>query len=199
MHSVKGKTVRAVDAAVVAEWAARYRDVALDLGAGDGRFVRSLARTCPERGVIGVDTCQANLKDSSRTAPANALFVVADALNLPDELDGLVTHLTINFPWGSLLRGLLAGHDGLLAGLRDVGRAHVSLDVVLNAGALSEAGWPLDDGAGQIAAVLKRNGFAVRPVSVIGSDDLRGHPTTWAKRLAFGRDPRAIQINARLT
>lgn len=197
MHSVNGKVVRDVDAAAVAAWAARYRDVVLDLGTGDGRFVRDLARASPAAAAIGLDTCRANLRHTSRAAPANALFVVADALNAPVELGRLATRVTINFPWGSLLTGLLDGHDALLAGLHAVGRPRAALDIRLNAGALSEAGWSLDDGAAQVVAVLRRSGFAVRPVRVMGRDDLRGHPTTWAKRLAFGRDPRALHVTAR--
>ncbi|MGH2531517.1 MAG: class I SAM-dependent methyltransferase [Thermomicrobiales bacterium] len=198
MHSVNGKTLRALDAAAVANWAAPYRAMSLDLGTGDGRFVRHLAQTYPAHAAIGLDTCQSNLRTASRTAPANALFVVANALNVPSELHGLASRVTINFPWGSLLHGLLAGDDGLLAGLRAVGRGGASLEVNLNAGALDEAGWPLDDGARQVAAVLKRSDFAVRPPRAMERDDLRGYPTTWAKKLAFGRDPRAIQISASL-
>ena len=40
-------------------------------------------------------------------ALANARFVVAAAEALPPELDGLVGELTVHFPCGSLLRGLL--------------------------------------------------------------------------------------------
>jgi hypothetical protein len=30
----------------------------------------------------------------------------------------------------------------------------------------------------------------------MGPEQLRACPTTWAKRLAFGRDPRAIAVDA---
>jgi 16S rRNA (adenine(1408)-N(1))-methyltransferase len=196
MHSVKGKHAREVDAATVAAWAARYGEVVVDLGTGDGRFVRHLARRCPQRAVIGVDTCRENLRDSSRTAPENALFVVADALALPGELHRLATGVTVNFPWGSLLRGLLDGHAGLLDGLRAVGRSGAALEVRLNAGALTDAGSDLESGGERVAAVLRKAGFAVGPIRALGPDQLRDCPTTWAKRLAFGRDPRAIQIGA---
>jgi 16S rRNA (adenine(1408)-N(1))-methyltransferase len=146
--------------------------------------------------VIGVDTCRDNMRVGSRTAPENALFLVADALALPGELQRLATSVTVNFPWGSLLRGLLDGHPGLLAGLRAVGRAGLSLEVRLNAGALADAGWTIESGGAHLAIILRRAGFAVRAPAIMTPAQLRAYPTTWAKRLAFGRDPRAIQFDA---
>ena len=45
---------------------------------------------------------------ASRGGPPNALFVVAAAERVPEELHGVADELTILFPWGSLLRGVLA-------------------------------------------------------------------------------------------
>ncbi|HEY7034782.1 MAG TPA: methyltransferase domain-containing protein [Thermomicrobiales bacterium] len=196
MQVVEGRRVVGTDPAAVAAWAAKYESVIVDLGTGDGRFVGRLARHCPAWAVIGVDTCGANLREVSRAAPENALFVVADALALPHGLHGLATGVSINFPWGSLLRGLLDGETTLLDGLRAVGRPGCSLTVRLNGGALSEAGWSIEAGGERVAAVLRSAGFAVGPVETMGPEQLRACPTTWAKRLAFGRDPRAIAVDA---
>jgi len=198
MQIVKGKDVVGVEPAAVAAWAARYGEVIVDLGTGDGRFVEYLARRCAVRAVIGVDTCHENLRKSSRAAPENALFVLADALALPDGLHGLATGVTVNFPWGSLLRGLLDGHAGLLSGLCAVGRPGLALTIRLNGGALVEAGSTIQAGAGRAARVLRGAGFVVGPVEMMGAAQLRGCPTTWARRLAFGRDPRAFQVCAML-
>jgi hypothetical protein len=35
----------------------------------------------------------------------------------------------------------------------------------------------------------------MRPQVTLTARDLKACPTTWAKRLAFGRDPRAIHLN----
>ena len=195
MRTVNGKHVRQMDAAEVAAWAADQRETIVDLGAGDGRFVRHLARQ-PGVGAIGVDLCEANLRIASRAAGGNALFVVADALALPGELSRVATRVTVNFPWGSLLRGLLSGHPGLLAGLGAIGRGGTSLEIRLNAGALAEAGWTLEAGSERVAAVLRDAGIYVGATRILGPADLRRWPTTWAKRLAFGRDPRASRVES---
>ena len=197
MRIVDGKHGRQMDAAEVAAWAAGHRETIVDLGAGDGRFVRHLTRK-PGVGAIGVDLCEANLRAASRAVGGNALFVVADALALPGELSWVATRVTVNFPWGSLLRGLLSGHPGLLAGLGAVARGGTSLEIRLNAGALAEAGWTLEAGSERVAEVLRDAGIDVGATRILGPADLRRWPTTWAKRLAFGRDPRASRIEATL-
>src|SRR5687768_1618644 len=76
MRIINGKQSRLVDAATSAAWAGAYPDITIDLGAGDGRFVRHFAERHPERGAIALDLCEANLRTASRKAPGNALFVV---------------------------------------------------------------------------------------------------------------------------
>jgi 16S rRNA (adenine(1408)-N(1))-methyltransferase len=198
MRNVNGKKTRQLDAAEVAVWAETYPNITIDLGTGDGRFVRQFAERYPERGAIALDLCETNLRPASRNAPGNALFVVADALALPGELDGLARRVTVNFPWGSLLRALVQGDQELLAGLAAIASGHTTLEMVLNAGALAEVGWPLEPGAERIAAALRQIGAAVGEPRLVGPAELCGYPTTWAKRLAFGRDPRAIRIEASL-
>jgi 16S rRNA (adenine(1408)-N(1))-methyltransferase len=195
---ISGKTTSAMTAPELAAWAAPYQATLLDLGTGDGRFVQHLARGHPELAVIGVDLNAANLRRASRTATGNALFAVADALALPDALTGTATRVTINFPWGSLLHGLLAGDPALIAGLRRVASGAATLDIRVNAGALAEAGVTVEDGSRRLTAVLRESGCSVRDARLLGATDLRCWPTTWAKRLAFGQDPRAIQISAAL-
>ena len=46
--------------------------------------------------------------------------MVAAAEALPPELDGLAGLVTVHFPWGSLLRGLLAADPAVLGGLARV-------------------------------------------------------------------------------
>ena len=87
----------------------RTRDVAIDLGTGDGRFALAAAATDP-RGL------------------ANALFVVAAAEALPPELDGLAD-----------LAGASAGHGLAVTGARpatpaDVAASHSTWGKRLGAG-----------------------------------------------------------------
>ena len=114
MESIQGKYAARIDAPALLGRLADYQEVLLDIGTGDGRFVRHMAAACPARFAIGVDACRENLRAHSRAAPANALYLIAEARALPHALDGQATAITINFPWGSLLGGLLASEPALL-------------------------------------------------------------------------------------
>ncbi len=198
MRVVDGKHTRHLSQGDVATWNSAFAGTTVDLGAGDGRFIAQATRTDRAHGGIGVDLCEASLRAGSRRASGNALFVVADALTLPEELQGVATCVTINFPWGSLLRGLLGGHQGLISGFTAIGRDETALQVVLNAGALGEAGWSLETGTERVRAVLRDAGVCIHATTPLGHKELRRRSTTWAKRLAFGRDPRAMQIDGAL-
>jgi 16S rRNA (adenine(1408)-N(1))-methyltransferase len=192
MEIIRGKHASFMDASALGERLARYQTVHIDIGTGDGRLVQHIAQTSPHCFVIGIDACRENLHEVSRRVPENALFVIANAQTLPSELYGLASQITINFPWGSLLEGLLANNSSLLAGLDSIARPDARPEVRLNAGALAEAGWSLVEGAARIREVLAVNGFKVQRPIAMTAHELSAYPTTWAKRLAFGRDPRAV-------
>jgi 16S rRNA (adenine(1408)-N(1))-methyltransferase len=194
MEIIRGKHASFMDALEFAERWAGYDAIHIDLGTGDGRYVRHVAQTCPHCFVVGIDACRENLHAVSRRAPANTVFVIANAQAPPPELHGLAAQVTINFPWGSLLEGLLANDTALLAGLVRVSRPNARLEVRLNGGSLAEAGWSLEDGARRVREVLAANGFDMQPPLALASRELRSCPTTWAKRLAYGRDPRAVYL-----
>jgi len=192
MESIRGKRCVRVDAASLARKIAEYPTVLIDLGTGDGRFVLNAAVTGPGTLAIGVDLCAANLRHISRRAPANALYLLESAYTLPSELQGVATHVAINFPWGELLTGLLAGDGRLPAAVAALCRPSARLEVRLNGGALTTAGMTLQDAASTVRCNLRIAGFEVARPQLLEARDLRACPTTWAHRLAFGRDPCAL-------
>ncbi len=194
MESIQGKRAVRIDAPALRERLAGYQEVLLDIGAGDGRFVRQMAAEYPARFAIGVDACRENLRANSRVAQVNALYLIADARALPCALNQRATHITINFPWGSLLSGLLASEAMLLERITAVALPGALLDLRLNAGALAEVSWELEDGGEQICQALHAAGFCVRPAQALGPQELRACPTTWARRLAYGRDPHGLYV-----
>jgi len=195
METIWGHRSLNLDLTGLAKRLKNYNRVMLDLGTGDGRYVQYLADNFPDAYVIGVDACRENLHEHSRTKLPNALFVIANAQELPRELNGLVSHITINFPWGSLLKSLLDGDSKLLCGLKTTACTRAGLTVRLNGGALAEQGWSLEAGAEQIYDNLIQIGWCLKSPVLMKAEALREFPTTWAKRLAFGRDPRAIQLS----
>ena len=196
MEIIRGKASLDLDLTELKERLTTYNRITLDLGTGDGKFAFCHAGKFPNHFVIGVDSCRENLREYSRAKLPNLLYIIASAQNLPQELNGLVSHVTINFPWGSLLESLLNGDSRLLCGLESVASPCASVDVRLNSGALAEQGWSLEAGAERIHDNLLYSGWKIDPPITMNADSLRNFPSTWAKRLAFGRDPRAIYLSA---
>ena len=194
METIRGRQSREMNAIELEEILAGYENISLDLGTGDGRFVGKSVEQNKQTFFIGIDSCRENLRVYSRKSLPNALFVIANVQSLPRELSGLVSHVSINFPWGSLLESLLAGDSCLLNGLLRVTRPCATMDIHLNADALASAGYELETGANQIECVLNESGWRIKSRSRLNADHLRQIPTSWAKRLAFGRDPRAIRL-----
>ena len=104
METIRGKTSLDLDLNGFTTRLTNYNRVILDLGTGDGKFAFHYARAFPRHFVIGVDACRENLREHSRAKLPNALFIIASAQDLPNKLNGLVSHITINFPWAVCLK-----------------------------------------------------------------------------------------------
>jgi len=196
METIRGRKSLELDFNGLKERLAGYNRITLDLGTGDGRYVRTLAEEHPDWFIIGVDSCRENLHEHSQAKLQNMLFVIASAQELPKELKGLVSQITINFPWGSLLESLLTDDSRLMNGLESISRSTTSVDLRLNGGALAEAETTLETGADKIYNNLLQAGWQINAPTLMNASALRTFPTTWAKRLAFGRDPRAMAMTS---
>ena len=199
METIRGRMSHCLDVDGFRERLEIYPRVILDLGTGDGHYVHFLAERNPGCFIIGVDACRENLLERSRRPLPNALFVIANAQELPHELSGSIAHITINFPWGSLLKSLLEGNTKVMDGLSSIAKQNAQIEILLNSGALIEAGTDLDDGTRRIREGLIQYGWNIKHPKPLDNWALRNIPTTWAKRLAYGRDPRAIALCGKLT
>ena len=195
METIRGRRSHYLDSNGLTEHIQGYNNILLDLGTGDGRYVACMAERHQQSFFIGVDACRENLRTNSQRRLTNALFVIANVQVLPCELNGLASHVSINFPWGSLLGSLLNADWSLLNGLNAITRPIAGLDIHLNADALATANSELETGAKQIQSILNEAGWKTKRYNYMYASALRSFSTTWAKRLAFGRDPRAIHLS----
>jgi len=121
------------------------------------------------------------MRRASRHAPANAIFVVATADALPAELGGAVSELSVHFPWGSLLKGLVAPSPEVLEGIARTLRPGGTLTALLS---LTErdGGTPLGEGS------LDRQAYGCRGLRVVEwrpatTKEIIDSDSSWAKRL----------------
>jgi 16S rRNA (adenine(1408)-N(1))-methyltransferase len=163
--------------------------------------VLAAAAAEPDRLVVGVDASAPAMAEASRKAARrpgrgglpNALFVVAAAEALPPELDGLAELVTVHFPWGSLLRGLLGADPALLNGLARLLRPGGRLSLLVSSTARDRGAGvaPVDEaGLRALAGAWADHGLAITRVRPATPADVAAAHSTWGKRLdAGGRRP----------
>lgn len=196
MEIICGKQTILMDHKGIQERANQYQELWLDIGTGDGRFVTTEAHRNPKVFVVGLDSCRENLVKQSRasTQKGNSLFIIANALALPKELTNLVTRATINFPWGSLLDALLWGDSSFFTGLIKTSVPGASIDIRINLSAVEAAGLGLEESVTRICQSFEVWGFYTHSITPIGRFELQSCPSTWAKKMAFSRNPYGFHI-----
>jgi 16S rRNA (adenine(1408)-N(1))-methyltransferase len=178
----------------VADLVARHERVTIDAGTGDGRAVLAAATREPATLVLGLDANAASMAESSRRAarPArkgglpNAGFVVAAAEAPPDELLGVASLITVHFPWGSLLRGVIGRDDRVAAGLASLVGPAGALDILvapLERDGLEGVPTSANALAAGTADAFAEHGFVVERASELTPAEIRATGSTWARRL----------------
>lgn len=169
-------------------WLDRFERVHLDLGTGDGAYALHVARTDPACAVVGVDTCLDNLVKPARKGWDNLRFLAADATDLPPWLWSHADTVTINFPYGKLLRAVAGREPWAL--LASTGAA---LAIRVNESAAVAEGIPFDE---VLAGVRRALAGRRARLTIVPGAELRAFPSTWAKRIANGRPTRMFVATA---
>src|SRR5690242_14702167 len=113
----------------------------------------------------------------------NAHFALAAAEAIPPELAGLVT---VRFPWGSLLRGVVGDDDRAAAGVASLVAPRGVLELVLAPSdrdgleAIPTSAAGLADAAARAFAPF---GFDVIEARAMSAVEVRATHSTWARRL----------------
>jgi 16S rRNA (adenine(1408)-N(1))-methyltransferase len=161
------------------------------------------ARAEPDTLVLGVDANADGMADAASRAarkPAkggapNARFVVCAAEALPGELAACAELVTIQFPWGSLLHGILAGDPTLLAAIVGLLKPIPSVELRLllsieprdGAAGLQVLDQPALQG---VARAFEGFGLRAGELRAATPADVVASHSTWAKRLRAGSSER---------
>jgi 16S rRNA (adenine(1408)-N(1))-methyltransferase len=165
--------------------------------------VLATAARKPATLALGLDANAASMTESSRRAarPArkgglpNAGFIVAAAEAPPAELAALADLVTVRFPWGSLLRGVV-GRDAVVAeGLASLVRADGRIELLvapIERDGLDGVPTTSDGLVAGAAAAFQRHGFEIDLVETPLPAATRATGSTWARRL--DRDATLIRL-----
>jgi 16S rRNA (adenine(1408)-N(1))-methyltransferase len=120
----------------------------------------------------------------SRGGRSNALFSVAGIEAPPVELVGRAELVTVRFPWGSLLRGLLGLDSRAMAGLSSLVAPGGALEALVSIEArdgLGDEHSSLRDG--RLAASWSESGFGLDELGPAGPSEIAASGSSWARRL----------------
>lgn len=141
------------------------------------------------------------LRDGSHTAQRqqlpNALFVVASIEALPCELEDRADEVTLNFPWGSLLIGLVEGEPRVLGSLARLAKPGAPLHMLLSVEANDRAARlrPLtEEVLSSRAPAYARAGLKMEACRVATPAEIVASGSSWAKRLGDGRRVYGLEV-----
>lgn len=191
----------------------RYRDLHVDLGTGDGKFVLRSARAAPDVLVVGIDTlAEAMAESASRAArkPArggapNAVFLTGDATAPPAELAGRASLVTVNYPWGSLLRAVGAPEPRALRAIAGLLRPGGRLVALLNLSAAEDSAYaerlelpPLDREHVERRLVPGWRDAGLERIEwrALAPGEDPPHRTSWGQRLVRGSGRETLLVSA---
>lgn len=119
-----------------------FKDVWIDIGAGDCKFLYSIAKSQPNTFCIAVDANEEGMREISRKVerkPAkgglpskNLIFVVSSIEEFPTSIKEIADQVTINYPWGSLLKGLLEPSPLILQKISSLAKSSSEILILLN-------------------------------------------------------------------
>jgi 16S rRNA (adenine(1408)-N(1))-methyltransferase len=159
--------------------------------------VLATAARQPDLLVIGVDADAGSMAEASRRAARpvkrgglpGALFVVAPAEALPAELDGRADALTVQFPWGSLLRGVLDADPAIVGGVARVTRPGATVTLLLSVTERERSIGRVSLDERELRALASdyaAHGLHLRDARPATADQIAQAHSTWAKRLGAG-------------
>ena len=171
--------------------------MAVDVGAGDARYAIRVARTTPDVFVVAVepslDTLRRAARELSRRPQPNIALIAAPVEQCA-ALHGVADEITVTFPWGALLRGVLGRDAAVLAALARLAKPGAFIRVLVS---LTER-----DGLGalpsrtSLAPAYADAGWLGLTVGPATHDDVDAACSTWAKRLGAGRARPAFVLRA---
>jgi 16S rRNA (adenine(1408)-N(1))-methyltransferase len=152
-----------------------------------------MARDDPDRLVIGLDADASSMRTSARRAARregglpNAAFVVAAIESVPADLRGVADRVTVYFPWGSLLRGLLSVEGAVIPNLSALCASGAELVVLWSIAERDLATLgpvPTLPDESRLAAT----GLEIRELRPATTAEVAATHSSWAKRLHAGVD-----------
>ncbi len=212
--ALKGKKETPLSREELIALTAGYKRVCLDIGTGDGKNVYRKALSDPETFYIGLDPVKENMEDIAvkltkkpeKGGLPNVLLVVASAEKMPPELYETADKVTVLFPWGALLEGVIKPLEEFLAAFYSAAKPGAEFEFITT---YSDSYEEATIGSrrlpeltseylkGEYTAALKKHRLEITDITEYDNEFVKGFDSKWAKRLAFGRKRKFFDISGK--
>ena len=199
-----GKTAKEIQKSDLDSLTTKYANICIDIGTGDGKNIYRKARQDKETFYIGLDPVKDNMEDIAvkmakkpeKGGLDNALLVISTAENLPSELYGIADRVTVLFPWGVLLEGIVKPEEEFINAVKKAAKPGAEFEFITTYSANCEEnmmeirGMPelsIDYFNGEYKDKLNKCGLTVNNTELLDNEFVKGFDSKWARRLAFGR------------
>ncbi len=213
LKQITGKQIKQLSTEKFEAVRRKFAQVAVDLGTGDGKFAYEYAKAHPDIFVIGIDADKSQAEDVSYKAsrkPAkggleNVIFLWAKAEELPIELSGVADEIYVNFPWGSLLAGVIIPENLVLTQIKTIAKPgaalhiYVSYDAKFEEEKIGELDLPelsLDYLQNELTKKYKESGIMIQESRKLNKDESKNLISSWPKRILSKRERDVYYIQA---
>lgn len=192
-----------------------YQRVMIDLGTGEGEFVYRQAKAMPDTFCIGIDACKEGMltysskikKITKQNGSANLLYIVANAENLPLELENCADEIYINLPWGTLREGIVTGNQTLLNNIYRISKNNTKIEIRITYSSTYEKAvvcsrnlptLDMQYFKTSLKPIYKEQGFIIEQIKSVNNDALKTFDTKWAKKLGYGKEREIYHLVCRI-
>lgn len=192
-----------------------YGQVIVDLGTGNGKFAYEEAIKNQNIFYIGIDPIGENIikyykkkkKKLKRHNLKNLVFVISAIQDIDKDLFNLADDIYINFPWGSLLEGIVKGEEKLLENIyslaKDGGNIYLTFTYssIYEVGEIERRGFPLL--SLEYIDTILRDEFMAMGINILDYGyleeyKLKSFGTLWSKRIYLTKDRQVYYIEAKV-
>jgi 16S rRNA (adenine(1408)-N(1))-methyltransferase len=117
-----------------------YKNVHVDIGTGDGKYIYRKAKKDPKTFFVGMDSSAERMSRMAWRAErkpekggiSNIVFLYLPADEMPKELPRFANHITILYPWSRLLKDLIEPSSYTLKKIAQIATRKCKIEIALN-------------------------------------------------------------------
>ena len=191
----------------------KFTKTIIDLGCGTGKQTYKMAYSNPKNFYVGIDSNFENLKRISRKITKkpekggldNVIFVHANTDELPNELNSIADEVQINFPWGSLLEGIILGSTSTIKNIKKITKENGYLKITLTYNEKYDDSFKIKKNLpnltqnylnNNLKPLVSKHGIEFKNIRKLNYEEKNKTTSPWGKKILSNRNREVYYIEA---